>query len=119
MSDPSFPPIAGLTFTLICESVEQVSTEGLPAISWLDAQGDPVFSDGTITVFTSQQNGTQFLSNLEFKPLKASSGQEYTCEINYSNIGLVKTHSYDLQVIGKCCLSICILLQYCVNIILF
>ena len=103
MSDPSISPIAGQTFTLICESVERVNTNGFPTVMWFDAQGSPVSSDGLsgpIYISTSQPDGTRVISRLEFRPLKASFSQEYTCEINFSSIGVIKTHSYDLQVIG-------------------
>ena len=102
-SDPSRSPIAGQFFTLNCESVERESIEGLPTITWLDALGDPVSSggpSGPIYITSYQQNGMTLVSSLEFRPLKASFSQEYTCEINFSIIGVVKTHNYDLQVIG-------------------
>ena len=103
VSVPTNVPIAGHTFTLVCESVEHVNTSGFPTITWLDAQGKPISSygpSGPIYISNSYQDGIWAISSLEFRPLKASFSQEYTCEINFSNIGLVKTHSYDLQVIG-------------------
>ena len=103
VSDPSLPPFAGQTFTLICESVERMNTNGFPTVMWFDAQGVPISSgglSGPIYISTSQPDGTRVISSLEFRPLKASFSQEYTCEINFSSIGVIKTHSYDLQVIG-------------------
>ena len=106
VSDPSLSPIAGQTFTLVCEFVKRVNTNGFPTVTWLDAQGDPLSSDGPpgpIYISTSQSDGTRVISSLEFRPLKASFSQEYTCEIDFSSIGVIKTHSYDLQVIGMKC----------------
>ena len=111
MSDPSISPIAGQTFTLICESVERVNTNGFPTVMWMDARGSPVSSDGQagpIYILNSQPYGTRIISRLEFRPLKAIFSQEYTCEINFSSIGVIKTHSYDLQVIG---MQLCLLLS--------
>ena len=73
-------PIAGSTYTLVC----QVSVvEGLvvdPDVVWLDSNGTAV-SGVNITVGGPSIEGSVFTRNLTFSPLHTSHGGDYTCDL--------------------------------------
>ena len=76
-------PIAGSTYTLVC----QVSVvEGLvvdPDVVWLDSNGTAV-SGVNITVGGPSIEGSVVTRNLTFSPLHTSHGGDYTCRSSIS-----------------------------------
>ena len=80
-------PIAGNTYTLVC----QVSVvEGLvvnPNVVWLDSNGTTV-SGLDITVGGPSIEGSVVTHNLTFSPLHTSHGGDYTCQANVSVVSI-------------------------------
>ena len=99
---PSDSPMAGQTYSLEC-SVS--GTRDSATFQWLEGPTDnrtQLTTDGSRTI-----NSTSSVSQLQFSPLRASHGGQYTCQATV--MGVVLERSANVVVDGKYCMfSLCI-----------
>ena len=73
---------AGQQYSLLCTVVVGGGPTNDPVIEWLDPEGQPLSSEGEITVTTQPVIGGSSVTTyvLYFSPLRTSRGGVYTCQ---------------------------------------
>jgi len=94
---------AGQNYTLICTASRLQALSVTPEITWLNPAGNELDSGDEITI-TVLTTTNKTVARLDFNPLKASNGGQYTCrailESNAALLPLNKTTT--LSVVVQC-----------------
>ena len=81
---------------------EEQDIIGIPTVTWLDPDGQPLSSGNDISI-SSQESGLTIISVIQFDPVGVTQSGEYTCQAVISEIDFITSVVYDLAVLGKKC----------------
>ena len=79
-------PVAGYPYALTCTVSRSEGISGSPQVVWEDPDGQPVMSDGGITVGTPQISGLVVNVTLNFTTLRFNHEGLYTCEATVDSL---------------------------------